>query len=411
MSQETREQTASDPPRSVKPVVALSVAITVVCSFPLFLTGALAVQIRAEMGFSIAALGITSALYRGTGALFAAPLGRLADRIGPSWAMRAAAGMSTVASLGIAMLAHRFIVLCGFLMIAGGANALGQTGANLSLSRAVRTGRQGIAFGLKQSALPIATLVAGVAVPTVALTIGWRWAFGFAAALAVVVGLLAPPRGDERFTSAVDIPNRSRRRRPLVVLALGLMLAMMAAASLSTFTVDAAVSSGVSAGAAGMVLTAGSACAILTRLLAGLLADRRDGGHLRAVVVMVALGSVGYLLMAVGGPWAMGAGVALAFGLGWGFNGVFWFAVVRLNRATPGRATGFVMPGGMAGGVFGPILFGWIVEVAGYPTAWMAAASWALAGAGVLLVGRRLVVADVAATRDPVDRPARSTNQ
>lgn len=377
------------------PVIALSLAITVVCSFPLFLTGALAVQMRAELGFSVAALGLATALYRGAGAICAVPFGRLADRVGPSLSMRIAAAMALTASLGIAVLADRFWILCAFLMVSGGANALGQTGANLSLSRAVRTGRQGIAFALKQSALPMATLVAGVTVPVIALTVGWRWAFALSAALALAVGMLTPPTGDARFTSRSTIANRSRRRLPLVVLALGLMFSMMAGSTLSTFTVDAAVTSGVQPGAAGLLLTAGSACAVIVRILAGVMADRRGGGHIRVVARLIALGSVGYVLMALTEPWALTLGVVIAFGLGWGFNGLFWLAIVRLNRATPGRATGFVMPGGMIGGVFGPLLFGWIVEVAGYPRAWLVAASWAVVGAGVMLLGRRLVVADV----------------
>jgi MFS family permease len=384
-----------DAPRSVAPVVALSLAVTVVCTFPLFLTGALAVQMRQELGFSVAGLGVATALYRVAGAALAIPFGRLADRMGPSGAMRIAAALAAASALGIAVVADRFVTLCGFLMLSGGANALGQTGANLSLSRAVRVGRQGIAFGLKQSALPIATLLAGLTVPALALTVGWRWAFALGAALAVVVGVLTPPSRDARFRVTATSPNRSRRRLPLVVLALALLFSMMAATTLSTFTVDAAVAGGMRPGAAGLLLTVGSACAVIVRLVAGMLADRRGAGHLRVVAALVAFGSIGYLLMAVQQTWALSIGVVLAFGLGWGFNGLFWLAIVRLNRATPGTATGFVMPGGMLGGVFGPILFGLIVEWSGYPAAWLSAAAWGLVGAVVMLLGRRLVRADL----------------
>ena len=41
----------------------------------------------------------------------------------------------------------------------------------------VPAGRQGLSFGVKQAAIPVSTLLAGAAVPTVALTLGWRWAF------------------------------------------------------------------------------------------------------------------------------------------------------------------------------------------------------------------------------------------
>ena len=52
--------------------------------------------------------------------------------------------------------------------------------------------RLGLSFGIKQAAIPIATLLAGVAVPTVALTVGWRWAYLIGAGLALLALLIAP---------------------------------------------------------------------------------------------------------------------------------------------------------------------------------------------------------------------------
>jgi MFS family permease len=387
------------------PVVAISVAITVTGAFPLFLTGALAVQMRADLGFSVAGLGIAAALYRASGAVLAVPLGRLADRVGPSWAMRLAAGLSLSSSLGIALVVRDLVTLCAFLMLGGASNALGQSGANLSLARAVRFARQGIAFGLKQSALPIATLLAGITVPVLALTVGWRWAFGLAALLSLCMGLLVPSSQDGRLRPTAGATNRSTRRGPLLVLALALMLSMMAGSTLSTFTVDAAVTWGISPGAAGMLLTFGALTSVTVRLVAGAMADRRHGGHFRIVAGMVGLGSIGYVLMALGRPWVASIGVIIAFGLGWGFNGLFWYAIVRLNQKTPGRVTGMVMPGGFVGGFIGPILFGYIVEIADYRTAWLVAASWALLGFLVMLLGRRLVSADVAGSASPPTAP------
>jgi MFS family permease len=398
--------------------VAISVAVTVTGAFPLFLTGALAVQMRADLGFSVAGLGIAAALYRASGAASAVPLGRLTDRIGPSWAMRLAAVLSFTSALGIALFARDLLTLCGFLLLGGASNALGQSGANLSLTRAVRLARQGIAFGLKQSALPIATLLAGVTVPVIALTIGWRWAFALAALLSLGIGLSVPSSNDVRLRARTDLRNRATRRAPLFVLTLALMLSMMAGSTLSTFTVDAAVTWGVAPGPAGLLLTFGALTSVLVRLVAGARADRRQGGHFKVVAAMIGLGSVGYLLMAVGRPGISTIGVVIAFGLGWGFNGLFWYAVVRLNQETPGRVTGFVQPGGFLGGFLGPILFGWIVDVAGYPTAWVVASGWALLGFVAMLIGRRMIVADVAATRSsraaetpatpapPTDEPA-----
>lgn len=49
---------------------------------------------------------------------------------------------------------------------------------------------------------------------------------------------------------------------------------------------------------------------------------------------MLFLSVPGYLLLAVPHPLFLVIGAVVAFGLGWGLNGLFWFAVVRLNEAS-----------------------------------------------------------------------------
>ena len=71
---------------------------------------------------------------------------------------------------------------------------LGQLASNLTLARSVPASRLGLSFGIKQAAIPIATLLAGAAVPTVALTIGWRWAYLIGAAVALLAAARDPAR-------------------------------------------------------------------------------------------------------------------------------------------------------------------------------------------------------------------------
>lgn len=381
-------------------VVVVGVSTTVICTFPLFLTGALAVQMRAELGFTVAQLGIAAALFRASGAIFAAPFGALADRIGPSRAMRYAAGISALTSLGIGLLARDILAIYALLLFGGLANPLGQSAANLSLSRSVQANRQGLAFGLKQSALPLGSLVAGLAVPLIALSLGWRYAFLAAAGLALWLILAIPAGSAVAFrTRAQPETTSGTRRLPLFLLAAGLMVSMMAGSTLTTFTVDSAVTSGVSPATAGLLLTVGSFASILVRLIVGSRADRRERGHFRTVAGLVAFGSTGYLMLAVGQPVLTAVGVVVAFGLGWGFNGLFWYALLRLNRQAPGRITGLVMPGGMLGGFLGPLIFGWIVDTSGYGVAWSVAAVWGICGAGIIMLARRMVIAGLAEQR------------
>ena len=52
--------------------------------------------------------------------------------------------------------------------------------------------RQGLALGIQKSGIPTASLLGGLAVPAVGLTIGWSWAFVLGGLLAFAVSLGVP---------------------------------------------------------------------------------------------------------------------------------------------------------------------------------------------------------------------------
>jgi MFS family permease len=85
-------------------------------------------------------------------------------------------------------------------------------------------------------------------------------------------------------------------------------------------------------------------------------------------------------------------GSVFAFTFGWGFPGLFWYAIVRQSQARPAQVTGILMPGPMFGGVAGPIAFGWMVERFGYGPSWLVVAGWMLVSAALMLLGRRLSI-------------------
>jgi predicted MFS family arabinose efflux permease len=314
--------------------------------------------------------------------------------------MTLAAVGSATSLLGIAALARSWAQLVGFLVLAGAANAVVQPAGNAAISRGVPARRQGLAFGVKQSAVPAATLLAGLAVPLVGVTLGWRWAFAGGALAAVALAVSLPP----------DHPVRRRSGRlrtgdaplgGLLVLTLASCLGSASANALGAFLVESAVSGGLAPGRAGLLLALGSGVGISARVLAGWVADRRDGGHLPVVAGLLAAGAGGFALLAAGGPLALLVGTVLAFGAGWGWNGLFNFAVVRVNRNAPAAATGITQAGVLLGGVTGPWAFGTAVERASYPQAWLGAAAVALGAAGLMLVGRRLVLGQLAEQAAP----------
>jgi MFS family permease len=387
--------------------IAVAGGVTIIVVLPLFLVGALAVQLRSELALSVAGLGAVVAGYRAFTAVLAITVGRVVDRTSASLGLRLGAGLSAVAMLGIATLARSWVALLLWLCLAAVSFAFGQTAVNRFLATSVPPHRRGIAFGLKQSSVPTATLLAGAAVPLIAVTIGWRWVFAIAAVAGLLVVAVVPSSGSARMagTAAATVgPRPSVRAAVLFALAFG--LSMAAASPLGVFLVDHAVASGFSPGRGGLLLSLGSAASIAMRLLVGRAADRREAGHLRWVAGMVLTGVLGYLLLATEVAWLMTLGAVVAFAFGWGFNGLFWYAVLRAHPAAPGAMTGMVMPGSLIGGLVGPLVFGLVAHAASYRVAWIVAASWALAGATAMWACARMVDRQAAAeVRVPTAAP------
>ena len=349
-------------------------------------------QIRTELGFGAAALGIAVSLFFTTQALSSAPFGRIVERIGSRRGMQAAALGSAVSLLCIALFASSRNGLFGFLVLGGLANAVAQVAANLALARGVRAERQGLAFGMKQAAIPAATLLSGLAVPLVGTTIGWRWAFTGCALGAFAIACTVPKTTEGQVRHHTNKHSGDMRPMPLILLALGIGLGSAAAVPLGAFTVESGVAAGLQVEFAGLLLAAGGVVGIVVRLALGWLADRRSAGHLRIVAAMLIAGTAGFVLLATGVSWLFVLGTVLAFGAGWGWHGLFNFAVVKYNRNAPAAATGITQTGAAAGSAAGPFLFGVIVESASYGTAWLSAGAAALAAVAAILSGRWMLI-------------------
>jgi predicted MFS family arabinose efflux permease len=373
---------------------------TVVASLPVFFTAAMAVQLRADLGFGTVGIGAAVGSFFGTMALSSMYLGRVADRLGATVSLRSATLGVAAASFGIAGLSRDWIGLVIGLVVAGLAAALAQPAANRLLINRVRGARLGTAFGLKQSAPPTASMLAGLAVPAVALTVGWRWAYVVAGACALLVAVAVgprPPNAPER----VRRTDRSRpaalpHRATLVLLAVSFGLAFAASSVVLAFYVDSAVAFGIAPERAGLVFAAASLTAITTRLLAGAACDRYAFAPLRLCGALLGAGALGIALLAVGRPITIVSGAVVALAGTWGFPGVFWYALVRAYPATPGRITGTMAPAAL-GGVIGPVGFGAVATDLSYTAAWSLASAIAVLAAVAMLYGaRRLAIAESA---------------
>lgn len=389
----------SDSEFSTRPrALGTAVAVTVTAALPVWMLGALAVLVRRDLGFSESQLGAAVSVYFAASALSAAPGGRLAERVGAARTMAIAAGVTATALLGIATVAQAWWQLVVFLVLAGLGSAVTHPAANLALSRAMPSDREGTAFGIKQAAVPLATLIGGVAVPVVGTTVGWRWAFAGAAVGAVVLAATVPHERHPSVDDASSAPMRSgdASTGPLVVLATAAGFGVAAASAMTAFWVESATDRGLGVGTAGVWFAVASACGMAARVLWGWQADHRGGHAFRTVAWLLAGGALGLGLVGVAGVSraVLAVGTVLGFAAGWGWNGLFTFAVVRWNPNAPAAATGITSTGKRAGGVVGPLAFGALVQRASYEAAWWAAAGALVVAAVLVGLGGRLLDRD-----------------
>ena len=208
--------------------ILIAIAVATAGVLPAFLTGGLAVQIRDELGFGAGALGLVVAVFFASSALASVVSGRLVERVGSHRGMRVAALVSAASLLAVSF-AGSWESLVACLVLGGFGNSIAHPATHLSLAREVPRGRQGFSFGIKQSAIPAATLLAGLAVPTLGVTVGWRWAFVGGAALALLISLLVPKEVVGGIRRVKEARTGDARLGSLVLLALGIGLGSMAA--------------------------------------------------------------------------------------------------------------------------------------------------------------------------------------
>lgn len=367
-----------------------SLAITAVGVLPGFLVSANAVQIRAELAISTSMFGLILAAFFAVGGLGAPLGGRLADRLGWRRGVGISAILSACTLVGFATIVDSPTALLLVLVLGG--VTLGLTGptGNLVLADEMPAHRLGLVFGVKQSAIPVATIFAGFAVPLIALSAGWRWTF---VGGLVFAALAVATTGSVRRAAPGSI--RQGHRVPLdasadlVLVGIAGGLAMTAAGGMAAFLVTSAVDLGVSEGAAGTLFAVASLVGLTVRVVAGQAADRTRSLGFRPASVMMLGGAIGYVLLATRMPALLVPGVVLAFGCGWSWAGLMNYGIVRTHPAHVATATGTVQLGTTLGVAAGPIVLGVTADLAGYRAMWIVAAASAACGAGIMAVAAR----------------------
>ena len=362
----------------------------VACTTPAFLTSTLAIRLREDLDFDERGLGALLAMFA-VGATVAAPTaGRMAERIGPGPSLRLTSAVSGIVMIAIAALARSWGQLAALLMVGGIAMTFMASATNLWLARAIGRRRIGLAFGIKQSGGPAAAMLAGLAVPTLAAVVGWRWTFAAFGAFALA-GTLSVPRSSFGGTGR-STPSRlgDLPMAPLIALTVGVGISTTAATAFTGFAVTAAVQqAGLSESTAASIFAMGALAGISSRVLLGRWIDGHPGVSLEVCATIVAAGSLGFLALASGSALAFWVAVPFCFATAWGWVGLFHYAVTQVNANSPAAATGITMVGTSLGVIVGPLTFG-LISAHSFPAAWLVEATLSLLGASTLMISRWL---------------------
>lgn len=252
-------------------------------------------------------------------------------------------GLSTAAS-GLLPL-----VLLGALILGLGYGPA-TPASSVILARTAPPGMLALTFSIKQTGVPLGTAIAGAAVPTLVLALGWQSAaitIGLACAVCAAALIPLRPVYDAGRDAAAPVSLRSAfaplglivRDWRLLELSLvsfvygGMQITLVA--YLVTFLVDTFALSLV---LAGMVMATSQIASVAARIAWGVFADRVATRRATLGLLGIGMGATAASALAAGPHWPMWALFlfAIAFGataVGW--NGVFLAEIARL--APPAR--------------------------------------------------------------------------
>jgi predicted MFS family arabinose efflux permease len=360
---------------------------------------AIASLIREDLGLTLAQAGsFVSAYYIGPVAtsLFA---GLLADRWGNARTLVLGQAVIALGLLAVSA-APTYGVFVVLMVAAGVGYGLLNPASTTAAMSWFPVHQRATVVGIKQVGLPFGGMLGAVALPPLALVVGWRWAVAASAgalalcALACALVFRDPPaevaeRRAGRGAGSLRAVLTSRDLW-LVALSTGVFAAMQTVwMAFLTLYLQGVV--GLSLLAASRYLALAQGGGMLGRVVFGLLSDRVFGGRRRAPLAIAGCTSalcsvaIAFTGPGVSTPWL--AVLALVFGFaGIGWNGVQHTLMAEL--AGPGAAAtaiGLGLAIASAGVMVGPPVFGGFVQAAGgYRWPWLALA--ATMGVGLTLL-------------------------
>jgi MFS family permease len=360
-----------------------------VSTLPQYALGVLAPVLTVDLSVGEAALGVVAALMY----LFASAIARAAgghlDVVGG----RAAFGLLFSTAIGSMLLlsASRSLWWLGAAgAMSGVAMGINNPITNRLIAVFVAPSRRGLTIGVKQTGVKVAQLAAGVAIPWLAVVVGWRQGVALLAAAAtgglLVALAVVPPGRTARAGRAVGTPSDVVHqlrwlRRFAAFMAIGM-------SAITTYLPLYAVQRvGTTLTEAGLIVSTFALTATAARLfwaaVAGRLADPTA-----ALLLLSGGGALGLAILAMAasmGSWALWVGAPVTGATAGSWNVVAQLTVVReVDVARAAAGTGVVQSAFLFGLAAGAPIFGVIVETMdSFTAAWGLAVLLALVAFGI----------------------------
>ncbi|WP_242144143.1 MULTISPECIES: MFS transporter [unclassified Bacillus cereus group] len=358
--------------------------ITVITSTPVFLIGASNNLIRQDINISTSEIGIILTLYW-LGSLLGAFMSRKATIFSSINKQISFSIFITAVSLSLIFFHPKIGLWIGGIL-GGTAYGYSQPYTNYLIMRTCDQKIQGFAFGLKQAAIPTATLLCSLAVPILAVPFGWRSLFGMITCVAFIYGgLTLIFSRNIHFTKKANsnpIPPLSPNIH-LIMLGVVGGLGAMIGNSLGGFLIASLTFGGISLVTASLIAAFASITNIVVRISAGIITDHSNYSPSKLLIFMFMVGVLGTLFLTTSSYFLLLIGSILAFGGGWGWAGLLHYITSIAYPEYEGQATAFSQMGVSFGAALGPLLFGILFSTVGPSTAW---AIMSLAGAIAIII-------------------------
>lgn len=344
-------------------------------------SGGLGLQ-RYEVGL------IATATFLG-GTLFLFGAGWVADRLGTRL-MFLVGLIATGVPILLASQAPVYALLLGAMVLSGMGNGISLPPTTRAIAYWFPSRLRGLAMGIKQTGVALAGTIMALTVPGLTLAFGWRGAMLAVGLVTLAAGLVAWLSYREHPDAAAgQARNRGgaagfgplfRNRDLLLLCGTTLCLAAMQLSLVNFMVLYLGERLGYDVRLAGGLLALAQGSGVVARIGWGIVSDLLFGGRRKVIMVIIAVtATVSSFALALLTPdlphpalWLLLVAAGLST-IGW--NGINMTFVAELaGRQSSGAAAGLNLTGSYLGVLFGPPLFGLLVDATqSYTPAFVAA--------------------------------------